>query len=166
MIFREIFSTLPIHVIFNVKLIYKIVIYLSLVKPQNLIMFYPSPPDYHNNSCADLALLWEIPIVRGKTRLDILSVLNPLFHGRGSHLFNRRYVWNYNGIIVGTDPVAVDTVGFKLIKAKRLEYFGKEIRFQTLPHHVMIADVKHSLGISDLKKIELIKLGTKEGILI
>lgn len=133
---------------------------------KNLIMFYPNPPDYHRDSCADLALLWKMPIVKGKTRLNILSVLNPLFHGRGPHHFDRRYVWNYKGIIVGTDPVAVDTVGLKLIQAKRLEHFGKERRLQTLPHHVMMADIKHGLGISDLNKIELIKLGWKEGLLI
>lgn len=133
---------------------------------KNLIMFYPNPPDYHRDSCADLALLWKMPIVKGKTRLNILSVLNPLFHGRGPHHFDRRYVWNYKGIIVGTDPVAVDTVGLKLIQAKRLEHFGKERRLQTLPHHVMMADIKHGLGTSDLNKIELIKLGWKEGLLI
>ena len=133
---------------------------------KNLIMFYPNPPDYHHDSCADLALLWKMPIVKGKTRLNILSVLNPLFHGRGPHHFDRRYVWNYKGIIVGTDPVAVDAVGLKLIQAKRLEHFGKERRLQTLPHHVMMADIKHGLGISDLNKIELIKLGWKEGLLI
>jgi hypothetical protein len=133
---------------------------------KNYIPFCSNPPDYHPDSCADLALLWQLPQVKGKTRLNILSVLNPQFHGRGPHHFDPRYVWNYKGLIVSTDPVAADAVGLKLIQAKRLEHFGEEVEFETTPKHVQVADVKHKLGVSDLKKIELIKLGWQDGILI
>ncbi len=133
---------------------------------KNLIMFAPSPPRYHPDSCADLALVWKLPIVKGKVRLNILSALTPQFHGRGPHHYDRRYVWNYNGIIVGKDPVAVDSVGLELIKAKRKEYFGEEIQFNTLPKHIRVADEKHHLGISDINQIELIKLGWHDDVLI
>lgn len=133
---------------------------------KNLIMFAPSPPRYHPDSCADLALVWKLPIVKGKVRLNILSALTPQFHGRGPHHYDRRYVWNYNGIIVGKDPVAVDSVGLELIKAKRKEYFGEEIQFSTLPKHIRVADEKHHLGISDINQIELIKLGWQDDVLI
>jgi hypothetical protein len=133
---------------------------------KNYIPFSTNPPDYHPDSCADLALLWQLPQVKGKTRLNILSVLNPLFHGRGPHHFDPRYVWNYKGLIVSTDPVAADAVGLKLIQAKRLQYFGEELEMETTPKHVKVADVKHHLGVSDLNRIELIKLGWQEEILI
>ncbi len=133
---------------------------------KNYIPFASNPPDYHPDSCADLALLWQLPQVKGKTRLNILSVLNPLFHGRGAHHFDPRYVWQYKGLIVSTDPVAADAVGLKLIQAKRLEHFGQELEFETTPKHVQVAEVKHKLGVSDWKKIELIKLGWQEGSLI
>lgn len=133
---------------------------------KNYIPFSKNPPDYHPDSCADLALLWQLPQVKGKTRLNILSVLNPQFHGRGPHHFDPRYIWNYKGLIVSTDPVAADAVGLELIQAKRLEHFGKEVELETTPKHVKVADVKHGLGVSDLNKIELIKLGWKDGILI
>ncbi len=133
---------------------------------KNLIMFAPSPPRYHPDSCADLALVWKLPVVKGKVRLNILSALTPQFHGRGPHHYDRRYVWNYNGIIVGKDPVAVDSVGLELIKAKRKEYFGEEIQFNTLPKHIRVADEKHHLGISDINHIELIKLGWQDDVLI
>ena len=132
---------------------------------KNYIMFV-NPPDYHDDSCADMALFWKLPAVKGKTRLNILSVLNPQFHGRGPHHFDRRYVWKYNGIIVGTDPVAVDAVGLQLINAKRIDFFGDRRELQTPPKHIMTADVRHGLGTSDLKKIDLIKLGWKQDILI
>lgn len=133
---------------------------------KNLIMFAPSPPRYHPDSCADLALVWKLPVVKDKVRLNILSALTPQFHGRGPHHYDRRYVWNYNGIIVGKDPVAVDSVGLELIKAKRKEYFGEEIQFNTLPKHIRVADEKHHLGISDINQIELIKLGWQDDVLI
>lgn len=50
---------------------------------KNYIMFAPEPSDYHPDSCADLAMVWYLPIVKGKTRLNVLSLLRPLFHGRG-----------------------------------------------------------------------------------
>jgi hypothetical protein len=133
---------------------------------KNLITFGERWPDYHPDSCADLGLLLKLPQVQGKIRLNILSVLNPQFHGRGAHHFDPRYVWNYKGLIVSTDTVAVDAVGLKLIQAKRLEHFGDEVEFETTPKHVQVAGEKHGVGVSDWNKIELIKLGWKEGILI
>ena len=133
---------------------------------KNLITFGERWPDYHPDSCADLGLLLKLPQVQGKIRLNILSVLNPQFHGRGAHHFDPRYVWNYKGLIVSTDTVAVDAVGLKLIQAKRREYFGEEVELETTPKHVKVAGEKHKVGVSDLSKIELIKLGWQEGILI
>nr|MBC8362304.1 DUF362 domain-containing protein [Candidatus Desulfatibia profunda] len=133
---------------------------------KNLIMFAPSPSKYHPDSCADLALVWKLPEVKDKIRLNILSALTPQFHGRGPHHYDRRYVWNYKGIIAGQDPVAVDAVGLEIIKAKRKEYFGHEIKFETIPKHIRTADIKHGLGTSNLDQIELIKLGwTKDSLI-
>ena len=75
-------------------------------------------------------------------------------------------MWPYKGIIAGKDPVAVDSVGLELIKAKRKQHFGREIKFETIPKHIRMADVKHNLGTSDLNQIKLIKLGWQEDILI
>ena len=133
---------------------------------KNYIMFAKSQPAYHPNSCADLGTLFYLPQVKGKTRLNILCALTPQFHGRGPHHFSRRYVWNYKGLIVSQDPVAVDAVGLRLIMAKRREQLGKEREIPPVPRHVEVADVKHRLGTSDLNKIDLIKLGWKEDILI
>ncbi len=133
---------------------------------KNLITFGARWPDYHPDSCADLGLLLKLPQVQGKIRLNILCALTPQFHGRGPHHFDPRYVWPYHGLIVGTDTVAVDAVGLKLIQAKRLEHFGQEVELETTPKHIRVAGEKHQVGISDLNKIELIKLGWQQGILI
>lgn len=133
---------------------------------KNYIMFVPEPSDYHDNSCADLGALWKLSLVKGKTKLNILILLTPLFYGIGPHHFDSTYVWNYKGILVGTDPVALDAVGIRLFQAKRLAYFGEERLIKPPPHHVLFADTKHKIGTSDLTQIELVKLGWQEGILI
>ena len=136
----------------------------SLIK--NYIMFIPSPPDYHGNSCADLGAIWQLPHVRGKTRLNVLVLLTPLFYGVGPHHFDTTYVWPYKGLLVGTDPVALDTVGLRIFQARRRAYFGEERPMKPSAHHIAFADKKYGLGTSDMEKIELIKLGWKDDILI
>lgn len=136
----------------------------SLIK--NYINFVPEPSEYHGNSCADLGAIWHLPHVKGKTRLNILVLLTPLFYGIGPHHFDQTYVWRYGGLLLGTDPVAVDTVGIRIFQAKRQEFFGEERPIRPTAHHVALADVKYHLGTSNLENIELIKLGWEEGVLI
>lgn len=136
----------------------------SLIK--NYINFVPEPSQYHGNSCADLGAIWHLPHVKGKTRLNVLVLLTPLFYGIGPHHFDRTYVWRYGGLLVGTDPVALDTVGLRLFQAKRQEFFGEERPIRPTAHHVAFADRKFHLGTSSIDKIDLIKLGWEEGILI
>lgn len=136
----------------------------SLIK--NYITFVENPADYHADSCADLATLWNLPQVKGKTQLNVLAMLTPLFHSVGPHGFSMEYVWQYKGIIVGTDPVACDAVGLKIIEAKRKEFFGEEKPLNPPAKHIKLADTRHRLGTSDISKIDLIKIGMKEGILI
>jgi len=133
---------------------------------KNYIMFAESQPDYHPDSCADLGALFKLPIVQGKTRLNILCALTPQFHGRGPHHFSRRYVWPYKGLIVGQDPVAVDTIGLRLTMAKRREVLGKAQELPPVPKHIQLADTRHGIGTSDINAIELVKLGWGDDILI
>jgi hypothetical protein len=73
---------------------------------KNYIMFVSWPWRYHGNACETLGAIWQLPNVKGKTRLNILVMLTPLFHGIGPHHFSSQYTWPYNGLIVSTDPVA------------------------------------------------------------
>ena len=136
----------------------------SLIK--NYIMFVNEPSDYHGDSCADLASIWKLPLIKGKTRLNILVLLKPLFHGIGPHHYNSEYTWAYNGLLVGLDPVAVDSTGVRILLAKRKEYFKEERPLSPPPKHVFLADTRHGLGTADPEKIDLVKIGWDEGILI
>jgi len=133
---------------------------------KNYIMFAESQPAHHPDSCASLGSLFLLPQVKGKTRLNVLCALTPQFHGRGPHNFSRRYVWNYKGLIVGLDPVAVDAVGLRLIMAKRRIELGPGQEIPPVPKHIGLADTKYGIGTADPAKIELVKLGWLEDVLI
>jgi len=136
----------------------------SLLK--NVITFTPMPWDWHGDSCADLAGLWQLPGIKGKVRLNILVMLTPLFHGKGAHHYQAEYTWPYSGLIVGTDPVAVDATGLRILEAQRKIHFGEDVPFTVPPHHIRMAEEKHRLGVADPKRIKIIRIGTMENALV
>ena len=136
----------------------------TLIK--NYIMFVPKPWRYHGNGCENLGAIWKLPHVKDRTRLNILVMLTPLFHGMGPHHFNRRYTWPYCGLIVSTDPVAADATGARIIQAKRNAFFGTLKPISPPPRHIEVADTRFGLGNSRKEFIRLIRLGWGEGILI
>lgn len=133
---------------------------------KNYIMFTRTPWLYHGESCSPLASIWSKPIVKGKTRLNILSLIWTQFYSRGAHHFDKRYVSEYKGLLIGTDPVALDAVGVRLLQRQRIAHFGEDRPLDTQPIHILAADQKYKLGVSDLNRIEIVKLGWMEGALI
>lgn len=133
---------------------------------KNYIQFVPDRPSYHGEGCSSLGEIWTLPIVKGKTRLNVLSVLTPQFYGRGANFFDTRYVWPYKGLIVGKDPVAVDAVGAHLLQVKRMAFFGEDRALDVPPVHIIVAEKKYHLGVSDLKRIQVVKLGWMDEVLI
>jgi hypothetical protein len=136
----------------------------SLIK--NYIMFVPYPQNYHGNSCAYLGAVWTVPLTKNKTRLNILVMLTPQFNTAGPHHFDSEFTWNYGGLLVSTDPVAADTLGLKILQAKRQLYYGEDNPIKPAAHHIAFADTKYNLGTSDMNKIDLIRLGWEEDVLI
>ena len=133
---------------------------------KNYIMFVPTPSKYHHNACEGLGSIWRLPHVADKTRLNILVLLTPLFHGVGPHHFSSRYTWRYCGLVVSTDPVAADATGARIIQAKRNAFFGMEKPISPPPRHIAAADTKFGLGKSQPEQIELVKLGWEEDIFV
>lgn len=133
---------------------------------KNVIMFSPNPSAWHGDSCADLGGLFRLPIIKDKSRLHILVMLTPLYHGKGPHHFQKKYTWEYKGLLVSTDPVAVDATGVRILTAKRREVFGEDLPFTVSTKHIKTAEAKFNLGVADPSRIELVKRGWMEGALI
>ncbi len=129
----------------------------TLIK--NYIMFVSWPSRYHGNACENLGSIWKKPEIKGKTRLNILVMLTPLFHGIGPHHFSRKYTWPYCGLIVSEDPVAADATGARIIQGKRDAFFGEKRPISPPPIHIAAADKKFGLGNSHPSMIKLIRLG-------
>jgi hypothetical protein len=133
---------------------------------KNYIMFVPRPPDYHDDACAPLGAVWRLPALEGKTRLNVLVMLTPQFHGLGPHSFSPQFTWRYGGLVVGTDVVAVDSIGARIIQAKRRAHFGDDRPISPPPHHIQFADTRYGLGNSDAAKIDLVRIGENTESLI
>jgi hypothetical protein len=133
---------------------------------KNPIMFAEEPSFYHPDLCADLGALWTLPTLKDKVKLNVLVVLTPQFLTRGPNHFDPRYVWPYRGILISTDPVAVDAVGVRLLEAKRKLVLAEERPLAELAHHVRIAGEKHKLGVADPARIDLIKVGWEKDALV
>jgi len=119
---------------------------------------------FHGDSCADTGILNAIPAIRDRCRLIVIDALQPLFSG-GPQV-DPTYLWEYNGLIVGTDPVAVDAICARIIQAKRDQHKGYAWPISPPAKHIEIADTKYGLGVSDPKRIDLVKLGWAEGVLV
>jgi hypothetical protein len=132
---------------------------------KNYITF-DNPPEWHDDVCADLGGLWNLPICAGKTRLNILVLLTPFFHSIGPHRYDPEAVWEYKGMMVSTDPVALDALGVKLLDEMRNRFYERPPRGVVSSKHVGYADTRHGIGIANLDEIELIKIGWTEDTLI
>ena len=133
---------------------------------KNYWPFYPDPLFTHRDACSPLAAIWDKPIVKGKNRLNILSLIRIQFYNRGPHHFDRRFVSEYKGLLIGHDPVALDAVGARLLQIQRTAHFGEDRPLDNPPKHIFVADEKYKLGVSDLRRIEIVKLGWMEEVLL
>jgi hypothetical protein len=131
---------------------------------KNYILYSGAPRKYHYQDSAKLGEIWNLPQVKGKTKLILVDALTALCD-KGPQP-DPRYKWPYKGLIAGTDPVALDTVGLKIIMAKREEMRGEPWPLSPPPICVEAADRVYHLGTSDLNKIDIQTLGWTEGSLV
>jgi len=115
-----------------------------------------NPNKYHMNlGDPYIPDLCSLPVIREKTRLIIYDALNAQYEGGPPYMPQWR--WNFNSIIVGTDPVAIDYTGWQLIETERknkglptLKTAGRE------PTYIATAaDAAHNLGTNNPDHIKV-----------
>lgn len=131
---------------------------------KNYILYSGSPRNYHYQDSTKLGEIWRLPQVKGKTKLILVDALHPVCD-KGPQV-DPRYRWAYNGLIAGTDPVAVEAVCLKVILAKRDEIRGEPWPLSPPPICVEAADKVYKLGTSDLNNIDIHTIGWTEDLLI
>jgi hypothetical protein len=89
-----------------------------------------------------------MPPINDKTRLIVVDGLVSQYHrGPGG---DPRYQWKFNGIVMGNDPVAVDSVCSQIINQKRSENSLKPL---DLPYLQWAR--QEGLGMNRLHEIEI-----------
>jgi hypothetical protein len=127
------------------------------VSIKNYINLTGRASSYHYDGSSKLGEAWLLPGVKAKTRLIVVDMLRPYF-GPGPQI-NPLHQWDYKGILVGTDPVAVDTVCLSICQKKRNLFKGEEWLISPPPRSLATADTIYHLGTSDPTKIKLTRLG-------
>jgi hypothetical protein len=100
-------------------------------------------PDFLAGVCAR-------PSIKSKT---ILNIVNGL---RGT--YRRSVPWYWGGIILGTDPLAVEMTALGVMNEKRAL---EKVAPLPIPEHLKIAEKKYGLGTTDPATIEQIKIDLK-----
>ncbi|MFH1176585.1 MAG: DUF362 domain-containing protein [Acidobacteriota bacterium] len=131
---------------------------------KNYIMFSGRPSHYHDESNDRLGEIWLRPEVKGKTRLVLVDALRPLCD-KGPQV-DPRYLWDYKGLIAGTDPVAVEAVCLKIITAKREALRGEPWPLSPPPLCVAMADSRYGLGTAQLNEISILRSGWSADALV
>ena len=102
-----------------------------------------------NETCAQVCAFAP---VRDKVVLNIVDGIKGCFNGGPGA--NPQFFCDYHTIMAGTDPVAVDRIGYEIVLAKRIaEGLQKEGTPQAL--EFMLQAEKLSLGVADRSKIEV-----------
>lgn len=118
-----------------------------------------NPNKYHGNGCDPfVADLNFIPQIRNQRRLIIADALRIQYHGGPA--YHPQWYENYGAIIAGTDPVAVDFVGYRIVDEIRkrhnlpsLEKAGRK------PNYIFTAaDSDHNLGNAKSEQIDLVEI--------
>ena len=113
---------------------------------------------------AKLGEIWNLPFVKGKTKLVLVDALYPLCD-KGPQS-DPRYKWAYNGLIAGTDPVAVETVCLEIINQKRTQLRGEPWPLTPPPLCIEAADKQYGLGTSKKDEIKIKHFGWEKDLLI
>jgi hypothetical protein len=131
---------------------------------KNYITYSGNPSGYHDENNVKLGEIWNLPFVKGKTRLVLVDALVPLCD-KGPQP-DPRYKWPYRGLIAGVDPVAVETVCLKVIMEKRRLIKGGPWPLSPPPACVEAADRTYKLGTSRMENIRIEKFGWMQDALV
>ncbi len=114
-----------------------------------------NPGSFHSFGCTKPGIpeVNAIPVIRDKQKLIIANCLFGQYH-KGPR-WQKNYVWPEGRIIMGTDPVAVDTVMLGILDRKRKEKGRGSIASKA--KYLKLSD-KLGLGTCDMKKIETIQI--------
>jgi uncharacterized protein (DUF362 family) len=113
---------------------------------------FKSPEKCHANGCDPyIADVNATKTINSKHRIVICDAMRVLYAGGPE--FDPNYTEDYNGIIVATDPVAVDALGADIVKRLRKASGKKPLPYYAQPKYIETA-AKMGLGNSSPNMID------------
>jgi len=108
--------------------------------------------DFHSNNCTNPGIpeINLIPVIRNKQKLIIADALLGVFNG--GPRWDRNNMFTYGGILVSTDPVAIDRIMLNIINERRKIEGLSEIS-NNFAKHITIAK-ELGLGTDNLNEID------------
>jgi uncharacterized protein (DUF362 family) len=117
-----------------------------------------NPSAFHGwargDMAASIAELNALEPIRTRTRLIVVDATRPLYNGGPYDA--PQFRWNFNGLIVGLDPVAVERVGIDILEARRAEARGAPWPLDDA-RKVVARAAELKLGHADPAKIDLVR---------
>ncbi len=126
---------------------------------KNMFGAVHNPNKYHLNVCNPyVADVFMLPPIRSKVRLTICEAVVAQYEGGPPYM--PQWCWPMNSLILGCDPVALDSVGWQIIEAKRKEKGLKPLAAvgRNPDYIATAADKAHQLGTNDPARIEVVRV--------
>lgn len=114
-----------------------------------------NPREFHPNSCTNPGIpeVNTIPMIRDKQKLIVYDAMMVAIEA--GPRWRRRFTKPYGGILVGTDPVAIDTIAVKILDDLRAEAGMDPVAPRAL--HIPLS-AKLGLGTDNPSNIEVVKI--------
>ncbi len=117
-----------------------------------------NPNKYHDDGCDPfVADVCAHNLIRGRLRLAVCDATRPQFHGGPPS--RTRWQWPYGGIILSTDPVAVDRVALEILERKRSAEQMIPLAADDRPVRYLASAAARGLGSAELGEIEVVSIG-------
>lgn len=105
--------------------------------------------DLWSETCAQVC---AFPPIRDKVVLNIVDGIRGCFNGGPAA--NPQFITEYKTLLAGTDPVAVDRIGYEIVLKKRIEE-GLQAEDKPRAREFMNMAQEIGLGVADLDRIDL-----------
>jgi len=116
-----------------------------------------NPNKYHDNGCDPyIADLNSVEQIGGKQRLIIVDCLRVQYHGGPS--YQPAWTADFGGLLIGTDPVAIDTVAMKIIEDLRVKGGKPPLKGSKREPIYIRTALERGLGIGDIAAIDLVNM--------
>ena len=117
-----------------------------------------NPNKYHGNNCDPfVADVCAHALIRDRLRLVVCDATHPQYHGGPA--MRVQWQWPYGGLILGTDPVAVDSVAREILVRRRAAAKMKPLEAEGRPVRYLATAQARGLGNANLDRIEVISIG-------